>query len=104
MPDSRRWVVLGVYAILRFEDLANRGVLRLTLKPGYEMYLFWLEISLAIILPLALLLQREGIDAIVLESRDRDYVERRTRAGPPEAFCTLIFFASPRNPSARMPQ
>jgi len=50
-------VVLGVYAILRFEDLANRGVLRLTLKPGYEMYLFWLEISLAIILPLALLLQ-----------------------------------------------
>src|SRR5579862_1017465 len=25
-------VVLGVYAILRFEDLANRGVLRLTLK------------------------------------------------------------------------
>ncbi len=50
-------VVLGVYAILRFEDLANRGVLRLTLRPGYEMYLFWLEISLAIILPLALLLQ-----------------------------------------------
>jgi p-hydroxybenzoate 3-monooxygenase len=32
-------------------------------------------------LTLALLLQREGIDAIVLESRDRDYVERRTRAG-----------------------
>ena len=50
-------VVLGVYAILRFEDLANRGVLRLTLQPGYEMYLFWLEISLAIILPLALLVQ-----------------------------------------------
>ncbi len=40
-----------------FEDLANRGVLRLTLQPGYEMYLFWLEISLAIILPLALLIQ-----------------------------------------------
>jgi len=50
-------VVLGVYAILRFEDLANRGVLKLTMQPGYEMYLFWLEISLAIILPLALLLQ-----------------------------------------------
>ena len=46
-------VVLGVYAILRFEDLANRGVLKLALHPGYEMYLFWLEISLAIILPLA---------------------------------------------------
>jgi Ni/Fe-hydrogenase subunit HybB-like protein len=50
-------VVLGVYGILRFEDLANRGVLRLTLQPGYEMYLFWLEISLAIILPLILLAQ-----------------------------------------------
>jgi len=50
-------VVLGVYAILRIEDLANRGALKLTLHPGYEMYLFWLEISLGIILPLALLLQ-----------------------------------------------
>ncbi len=52
-------VVLGVYAILRFEDLANRGVLKLALRPGYEMYLFWLEISLAVILPLALLVQRK---------------------------------------------
>src|SRR5208337_2353609 len=52
-------VVLGVYAILRFEDLANRGVLGLALRPGYEMYLFWLEISLAVILPLALLVQRK---------------------------------------------
>ncbi len=50
-------VVLGTYAILRFEDLANRGVLKLTLHPGYEMYLFWLEISLCIIFPLVLLLQ-----------------------------------------------
>jgi len=50
-------VVLGIYAILRFEDLANRGALRLALHPGYEMYLFWLEISLAIFLPLLLLLQ-----------------------------------------------
>ena len=45
-------VVLGVYAILRFEDLANRGVLKLALHPGYETYLFWLEISLCIIFPL----------------------------------------------------
>ena len=51
-------VVLGVYAILRFEDLANRGALKLALHPGYETYLFWLEISLAIILPLILLAQR----------------------------------------------
>ena len=51
-------VVLGVYGILRIEDLANRGVLRLAFHPGYEMYLFWVEISLAIILPLILLVQR----------------------------------------------
>lgn len=51
-------VVLGVYGILRFEDLANRGALKLAFQPGYETYLFWLEIALAILLPLALLLQR----------------------------------------------
>jgi p-hydroxybenzoate 3-monooxygenase len=32
-------------------------------------------------LTLALLLQREGIDSVVLEARDREYVERRVRAG-----------------------
>jgi Ni/Fe-hydrogenase subunit HybB-like protein len=51
-------VVLGVYGILRVEDLANRGVLKLAFHPGYEMYLFWLEVSLAILLPLILLSQR----------------------------------------------
>jgi Ni/Fe-hydrogenase subunit HybB-like protein len=50
-------VVLGTYAILRLEDLWNRGVLGLTLRPGYEMYLFWLEILLGIVFPLILLLQ-----------------------------------------------
>src|SRR5690242_8952077 len=48
-------VVLGVYGILRFEDLANRGALKLAFHPGYEAYLFWLEIALAVILPLILL-------------------------------------------------
>jgi Ni/Fe-hydrogenase subunit HybB-like protein len=52
-------VVLGVIAILRFEDLLHRGVLRLTLKPGYEMYLFWLEIALSAVLPLILLMQKK---------------------------------------------
>ncbi len=51
-------VVLGVYGILRFEDLANRGALKLAFHPGYEMYLFWLEITLAIISPMILLAQR----------------------------------------------
>jgi len=52
-------VVLGVIGILRFEDLLHRGVLRLMLKPGYEMYLFWLEISLSLIIPLVLLTQKK---------------------------------------------
>jgi Ni/Fe-hydrogenase subunit HybB-like protein len=50
-------VVLGVYGILRFEDLANRGALKLAFHPGYETYLFWLEILLAIVVPLILLAQ-----------------------------------------------
>jgi Ni/Fe-hydrogenase subunit HybB-like protein len=52
-------VVLCVYGILRFEDLLHRGVLRLAFKPGYEMYLFWLEMILALIAPLLLLSQRK---------------------------------------------
>jgi Ni/Fe-hydrogenase subunit HybB-like protein len=52
-------VVLSVYAILRFEDLFHRGMLRQILQPGYEMYLLWLELSLSLIVPLALLLQKK---------------------------------------------
>lgn len=52
-------VVLCVYGILRFEDLLHRGVLGLAFKPGYEMYLFWLEMILALIAPLLLLSQRK---------------------------------------------
>src|SRR3569833_1575586 len=33
---------------------------------------------------LALLLQRAGVDCVVLESKDRDYVESRVRAGVQE--------------------
>ena len=52
------FVVLSVFAILRFEDLLHRGVLRMLFHPGYEMYLFWVEIGLSLILPLVLLAQR----------------------------------------------
>src|SRR5579864_8807307 len=52
-------VVLCVYGILRFEDLLHRGVLKLLFQPAYEMYLFWLEISLGLILPLLLLAQKK---------------------------------------------
>lgn len=59
LRELGRWliVVLGVYGILRFEDLANRGALKLAFRPGYETYLFWLEILLALVLPLILLVQ-----------------------------------------------
>ncbi len=49
------WVVLWVYAILRFEDLLHRGMLKATLVPGYEMGLFWLEMILCLIAPIVLL-------------------------------------------------
>jgi Ni/Fe-hydrogenase subunit HybB-like protein len=51
-------VVLCVYGILRFEDLLHRGALKLAFRPGYEMYLFWLEITLSLVAPLALLASR----------------------------------------------
>lgn len=49
------FVVLAVFAILRFEDLLHRGMLRLLFRPAYEMYFFWLEVCLSLILPLILL-------------------------------------------------
>jgi Ni/Fe-hydrogenase subunit HybB-like protein len=52
-------VVLSVYGILRFEDLLHRGVLKMLFHPGYEVYLFWLEIGLSLILPLILLSQKK---------------------------------------------
>jgi Ni/Fe-hydrogenase subunit HybB-like protein len=51
-------VVLGIYGILRLEDLWNRGVLKQAFRAGYETPFFWLEISLALILPLILLSQK----------------------------------------------
>lgn len=53
-------VVLSVVAVLRFEDLYHRGVLPLLFKPAYEMYLFWLELAMSLIIPL-ILLSRKGI-------------------------------------------
>ena len=49
-------VVLGVYAVMRFEDLLNRGVLPMLLHPGYETNLFYLEIVMGLLLPIFLLL------------------------------------------------
>ncbi len=52
-------VVLAVYALLRLEDLLNRGAIGLTVHPSYEMYLFWVETVLSIVAPLVLLSQRK---------------------------------------------
>ncbi len=52
-------VVLSVYGVLRFEDLLHRGALRKMVQPSYEMTLFWLELALALIVPLILLSQRK---------------------------------------------
>jgi len=52
-------VVLAIYGILRFEDLYHRGVLHLAFVSGYEQLFFLLEISLSVIIPLALLLFRK---------------------------------------------
>jgi len=51
-------VVLSVYLVLKLEDLYHRGVLPLVFKPGYETYLFLLEMVVGLILPIALLTQR----------------------------------------------
>jgi len=52
-------IALSVYGVLRFEDLYHRGVLSMMFKPGYEMYLFWVEVLMAILVPLALLSQKK---------------------------------------------
>ncbi len=51
-------VVLMVYAVLKFQDLFHRGVLKLVLVPRYETWLFLLEIVLGLLLPIVLLLQK----------------------------------------------
>jgi Ni/Fe-hydrogenase subunit HybB-like protein len=48
-------VVLGVYAVLRFEDLLNRGVLPMLQHSTYETELFFLEVVIGLLLPIALL-------------------------------------------------
>jgi len=51
-------IALCVYGVLRLEDLLHRGMIKALFTPGYEMYLFWVEAVLAVILPLALLTQK----------------------------------------------
>jgi Ni/Fe-hydrogenase subunit HybB-like protein len=51
-------VALVVYAVLRFQDLYHRGALALLAHPGYEARLFLLEVSIGLLLPIGLLMNR----------------------------------------------
>jgi Ni/Fe-hydrogenase subunit HybB-like protein len=49
-------VVLVVYAVLRFQDLQQRGVLHMLGRFSYETGLFYLEVVIGLLLPIGLLL------------------------------------------------
>ena len=65
-------VVLGIYAILRFEDLWGRGALAYVDQPSTETVLFGLEIVVGLLLPLLLLFipqvreDRDGLFAVAV--------------------------------------
>ncbi|MGA2630319.1 MAG: NrfD/PsrC family molybdoenzyme membrane anchor subunit [Terriglobia bacterium] len=65
-------VVLAFYGLLRFQDLASRGALRLMREPSTETLLLGLEVLLGLIVPLAMLLfrtvreSREGLFAVAV--------------------------------------
>jgi len=48
-------VTLGVYLVLRLQDLGGRGVMRLAFEPTYEGRMFLAEILLGVIAPIILL-------------------------------------------------
>lgn len=52
-------VVLGIYALLKFEDLWGRGALVHLREPSTETLLFVLEITLGVLIPLPMLLFRK---------------------------------------------
>jgi Ni/Fe-hydrogenase subunit HybB-like protein len=54
------YVTLWVYALLRFEDYLHRGQLGNILRPGYEAYFLWVELLLALIIPLTILSFRKA--------------------------------------------
>jgi c(7)-type cytochrome triheme protein len=48
-------VTLAVYLVLRLQDLAGRGVMRLAFEPTYEARMFLAEIALGVLAPIILL-------------------------------------------------
>jgi len=57
------YIVLVIYALLKFEDFYHRGVLGLIFTSGYEQRFFLLEIFLSVIIPLVLLSFRKIRDS-----------------------------------------
>ena len=49
------YVTLWIYALLRVEDYYHRGQLANILRPSYEAYFLWLELLLALVIPLTIL-------------------------------------------------
>jgi Ni/Fe-hydrogenase subunit HybB-like protein len=54
------YIVLWIYAYLRFEDYFHRGQLANILHPSYEAYFLWLELLLALVIPLSILSFRKA--------------------------------------------
>lgn len=52
-------LALGVLLTMKIVDLADRNAFSLLLRPRMETYLYWLEISVGVIIPLALLATRK---------------------------------------------
>ena len=48
-------VALWVNALLRFEDYFHRDMLRQIVRPSYEAYFLWLELTLSFVIPITLL-------------------------------------------------
>ncbi len=48
-------VALWVNALLRFEDYFRRDMLSQIIKPSYEAYFLWLELTLAFVIPITML-------------------------------------------------
>ncbi len=52
-------VMLAVYATMKFMDLSDRKMLPLLFVPRFETYMFWLEVTIGIIIPFGLLSQKK---------------------------------------------
>jgi Ni/Fe-hydrogenase subunit HybB-like protein len=52
-------MMLGVYAVMKTVDLADRKMFALLTVPRFETYMFWLEVTVGVIAPFILFAQRK---------------------------------------------